>query len=84
VGIDLLPRRLFRYVVLGLDDEVAAHSEAVYQCLLCKLCEDNCTGGVHIVANVRALRGYFTREVFGLERHGRRSREEEADAPAHP
>lgn len=68
LGMEHLPRELFRYVVLGLDEEVRAHQEAVYSCLLCKLCEVNCPTGVHITENVRALRHYFNQEIFRSKR----------------
>jgi len=64
--IELLPRKLFRYTLLGLQDKVLEHKEAIYQCLLCKMCEANCTADVHIADNVRFLRGYISREVYGL------------------
>ena len=67
LGIDLMPRKLFRYTVLGLKEEVLDQSEAIFQCLLCKLCEENCPANVHIAENVRFLRGYIDREVFGLD-----------------
>ena len=67
VGIDLLPRKLFRYAVLGLKEEVLGQTESVFQCLLCRLCEENCPGNVHIAENVRFLRGYIADEVFGLD-----------------
>jgi len=64
MGLDHLPREIFRYVLLGMKDEVLAHQETVFSCLLCKLCEVNCPAGVHITENVRALRHYFDRNVF--------------------
>jgi heterodisulfide reductase subunit C2 len=67
LAIDLMPRRLFRYAILGLKDEVLAETETIFQCLLCKLCEENCTAGVHIAENVRFLRSYIDDEVFGLD-----------------
>ncbi len=67
IGIDLMPRKLFRYAVLGLKDEVLAEQDAIFQCLLCKLCEENCTSDVHITANMRFLRGYIDQEVFGFD-----------------
>jgi heterodisulfide reductase subunit C len=59
VGIDLLPRRLFRHVLLGLEDELLAETETIYSCLLCGLCEESCPAGVHITENVRALRHHL-------------------------
>jgi heterodisulfide reductase subunit C len=64
MGLDHLPRETFRYVLLGMKDDVLAHQETVFSCLLCKLCEVNCPAGVHITENVRALRHYFDRNVF--------------------
>jgi heterodisulfide reductase subunit C len=64
----LLPRRIFRYAVLGLKDDVLAHSDVIFQCLLCGMCELNCTADVHIVDNVRFLRRYIVGEVFGIDR----------------
>jgi heterodisulfide reductase subunit C len=62
LGIDLLPRRLFRYVLFGMDEQVRAESEAVFSCLLCRACEQSCPAGVHITENVRLLRGWLLGE----------------------
>lgn len=59
MGIELLPRKLFRYVLLGVEDKVRENSETIYSCLLCKMCEVNCPTGVHIADNVRTLRYYL-------------------------
>lgn len=59
MGIELLPRKLFRYVLLGVEDKVRENSETIYSCLLCKMCEANCPAGVHIAENVRVLRYYL-------------------------
>lgn len=59
LGIDLLPRRLFRYVLFGMDEQVRAESEAVFSCLLCRACEQSCPAGVHITENVRLLRRWL-------------------------
>ncbi|MBN1423431.1 4Fe-4S dicluster domain-containing protein [Candidatus Fermentibacteria bacterium] len=64
--IDLLPRKLFHCVLLGLEEKVLEHTESIYQCLLCKMCEANCTANVHIAENVRFLRTYIGKEVFKL------------------
>ena len=66
VGIDILPRRLFRYALLGLDDRLNENINSIYSCLLCRMCEDNCPGGVRIAENIRRLRGYMGRKVLGL------------------
>ena len=52
--------------MLGLEEKVLEHTESVYQCLLCKMCEANCTSCVHIADNVRCLRGYIGKEMFKL------------------
>jgi len=59
MGIELLPRKLFRYVLLGVEEKVRENSATIYSCLLCKMCEVNCPAGVHIAENVRALRYYL-------------------------
>ncbi len=67
LGLRHLPREVFAYVVLGMEEEVLQHQEEVFSCLLCKLCEVSCPAGVHITENVRALRHYFDRNVFRLQ-----------------
>jgi heterodisulfide reductase subunit C len=64
--IELLPRKLFRYVLLGLEDKVLENTQLVYQCLLCRMCEANCTADVHIAENMRFLRAYISRSLYGL------------------
>jgi heterodisulfide reductase subunit C len=64
MGLELLPRKLFRYVLLGMEDRLLAETETVFSCLLCKLCEVNCPADVHVAENVRALRHYFITHVF--------------------
>jgi len=59
-------RRLFRYALLGDREEVLGHTETIFSCLLCRMCEANCPAGVHIAENVRTLRTYLNREVHGL------------------
>ena len=66
MGLDILPRNLFRYVLLGLKDKVIENQETIFSCLLCKLCEENCPADVHIAENVRILRGYINRNVYKL------------------
>ena len=69
MGFDLLPRRLFRYVVLGLEEKVIENTATIYGCLLCKMCEENCPADVNIAENVRFLRTYINREVYRLVRN---------------
>ena len=66
MGIELLPRKLFRYVLLGFKDKVLANKETIYSCLLCRMCEANCPSHVHIAENVRLLRYYMNKKVFRL------------------
>lgn len=68
MGFDLLPRRIFRYAMIGLEDKILDNTETIYSCLLCKMCEENCPSGVHIVENIKCLRCYINREIFNLER----------------
>jgi heterodisulfide reductase subunit C len=66
MGLDLLPRRLFRYVAAGLEDKLLENSQTVFSCLLCRLCEENCPRDVSIAENVRFLRNYVNRKVYRL------------------
>ena len=66
MGVDVEVRRLFRYVLLGMEDKVRAETERVFSCLLCRMCEENCPAGVHIAENVRTLRHHIVRTGFGL------------------
>ncbi|MDQ0287386.1 heterodisulfide reductase subunit C [Desulfofundulus luciae] len=66
MGIELLPRKLFRYVLLGVKDRVLENVETIYSCLLCRLCEVNCPAQVHIAENVRFLRCYMNKKVFKI------------------
>jgi len=66
MGVELLPRKLFRYVLLGIEEKVLENTETIYSCLLCKMCEVNCPAGVHIAENVRYLRYYINKKVFKL------------------
>jgi heterodisulfide reductase subunit C len=63
LGYDVLPRRLFRLVLLGLEGRLAEHIPQIYSCLLCRMCEANCPAGVHIAENVRALRSIVGRRL---------------------
>jgi heterodisulfide reductase subunit C len=69
MGLDLLPRQLFRYAVIGIEEKILEHQETIFSCLMCRMCEQNCPAGVKITENVRTLRGYFNRNVFGLSRN---------------
>ena len=67
LGLDVLPRRVFRYVMLGLEDRMRDESETIYSCLLCRLCEESCPAGVHIAENVRTLRLHLNRSLYELD-----------------
>lgn len=64
--IDILPRKIFRYAILGLEERVLENTQNIYSCLLCKMCEANCPAEVHIAQNVRFLRHYINKNVFKL------------------
>ncbi len=66
LGLELMPRRLFRYALLGNREEVLDNTETIFSCLLCRMCEAKCPAGVHIAEIFRTLRVYLNREVYGL------------------
>lgn len=68
LGVNLLPRQLFRYVLMGAQNKILENTENIYSCLLCKMCEENCPADVHIAENVRLLRVYINRNQYGLSR----------------
>ena len=64
--LDLLPRQLFRYVILGLENKVIENKDTIYSCLLCRMCQENCTAEVDITENIRMIRGYINRTVHKI------------------
>lgn len=66
MGIDLLPRTMFRYALLGLEGKLVDNIPALYSCLLCRLCEANCPADVPIAENIRLLRRWVNQRVFDL------------------
>ena len=68
LGLDLHPRTLFRYVLIGAWGRVLENTNNIYSCLLCKMCEDNCPADVPIAENIRSLRNYINRDIFRLTR----------------
>ncbi|MFZ5981133.1 MAG: 4Fe-4S dicluster domain-containing protein [Candidatus Zixiibacteriota bacterium] len=69
MGLELLPRQLFRYAVIGIEEKVLENQEIIFSCLMCKMCEQNCPAEVKIAENIRTLRTYINRHVFGLSRN---------------
>jgi heterodisulfide reductase subunit C2 len=69
IGIDIMPRQLFRYVALGLEEKVLEQTETIFTCLLCRMCEDNCPSGVKIAENVRTVRSYINRKIYKISRN---------------
>jgi len=67
MGLGLLPRGLFHQVLMGREDALATHTETIFSCLLCRMCEECCPAGVHITENVRTLRRHVNRTRFGLK-----------------
>ncbi len=66
MGYEILPRKLFRYVQVGLEDKVKENISNIYSCLLCGMCSENCPAEVNIADNVRFLRKYINENEFNL------------------
>jgi heterodisulfide reductase subunit C len=66
MGYEILPRRLFRVVQVGLEDKLLEHSNTIFSCLLCGMCAANCPAEVNIPENVRFLRRYINETQFNL------------------
>ena len=66
MGYEILPRKLFRYVQIGLEDKVKENISSIYSCLLCGMCAENCPAQVNIADNVRFLRKYINENEFNL------------------
>ena len=67
LGYRIVPRKLFREVMLGLEDKVRTSIPQIFSCLLCRMCEANCPQGVRITENMRILRRLINRQEFGLK-----------------
>jgi heterodisulfide reductase subunit C len=66
MGIDILPRTLFRHMLLGMEDELFKEKEDIFSCLLCSLCEFTCPADVPITENIRFMRYYINKKLFKL------------------
>jgi heterodisulfide reductase subunit C len=66
LGYKIVPRKLFREAMLGLEDKVKESIPDIYSCLLCRMCEEYCPAGVHIAENMRYLRKHINQEEFEL------------------
>jgi heterodisulfide reductase subunit C len=66
MGKEILPRKLFSYALMGMKDKVSENTNVIFQCLLCRMCVENCPADVKIAENVRFLRNKINREDFGL------------------
>jgi heterodisulfide reductase subunit C2 len=68
INAEIMPRLLFRYVLLGAKDKVLENTDKIFTCLLCGMCQGNCPAGVNIAENMRSLRTYINDNVHGLAR----------------
>ncbi len=66
VGLEILPRELFRFVLLGAQEEITKATDTIFSCLLCGLCEAHCPRGVKIAQNIRTLRSYLVRHEYRI------------------
>jgi heterodisulfide reductase subunit C len=66
LDLEHLPRRVMHDASVGNRAAVVEHAEEIYSCLLCRMCEASCPAGVHITANIRALRHYLNHDEYGL------------------
>jgi len=64
LGLEYLPRRLFKLSQLGMVDKIMEHKEVIFLCLLCRRCEASCPRSVSIADNMRVLRNYINKEIF--------------------
>jgi heterodisulfide reductase subunit C len=66
LGYKIIPRKLFRQVLLGMEEKVQESIPEIYSCLLCRMCEEYCPANVHIAENMRYLRKYLNENQFKL------------------
>ncbi len=67
MGIDILPRTIFRHALIGLSNKIIDNEELIFSCLLCKLCEATCPREVPIAENIRSLRHYINRVDYKIK-----------------
>jgi heterodisulfide reductase subunit C len=67
MGLNILPRIIFRHALLGLKNEILNDRESIFSCLLCKRCEESCPNEVHIAANIRSLRHYINCKEYKIK-----------------
>jgi heterodisulfide reductase subunit C len=66
VGFDILPRKLFRYVLLGDEEKILESTDQIFSCLLCRMCEEQCPHEVNITENIRFIRNYLAKSKLGV------------------
>jgi len=67
MGLNILPRIIFRHALLGLKNNISDEKESIFSCLLCKRCEESCPNEVPIAGNIRSLRHYINREEYKIK-----------------
>ncbi len=67
MGLDLLPRVIFRDALMGFESNIIDEKESIFSCLLCKRCEESCPNEVPIAGNIRTLRHYINCEVYKIK-----------------
>ena len=61
--VAIIPRTIFRLVLLECEEELLKSKDKLFSCLLCNACEDNCPSGVKITENIKTLRNYLEKSV---------------------
>ena len=66
MGLNILPRVLFRYALMGFKHNISDEKESIFSCLLCRRCEESCPSKVPIALNIRTLRQYINCEEYKI------------------